>query len=495
MMFEQLIEASPWQKNLLGRAGFPDNRGLTDNPGARPGTFSLRETSMHFGINRILPILSFVWAMSLILLHPVMALGQDYRALSLDECLALAREQNPVLSASREKVQELVADYQAARSKFFPRLVLTSFYSRQPPNRFAPGGSTPIELFKREALTAVTGKQIIFDGLKTYNNTRAARYGTEAQKEEVQRTADEVAFTVTEAFYRLIEAKENLRVAQEALSQRQEFGKLTEAFYQAGKVTNLDHVRAQSQVSEAEQAVVEAQNAVRLAKEILARTLGMKEQVQVDIKGKLPQEFTAAGEINSLWQEVVKKNPEIKKLDLDIVQSQTLIKAARGSYLPEVSLQAGSDVRHRDLGGTKPEWIAGVFMEYPFFEGGLTRAQVAKAASQYQQLLEKKRDRLNGLKVDLTTAWKDQENARQGVATTRQTVATNEEAYASAQALYRYGKAIGLDVLQAQVDLTGSRFQLIRYAVAYEIGKAHVQQIKGAGPFEPGRQNHAGVKQ
>ena len=161
-----------------------------------------------------------------------------------------------------------------------------------------------------------------------------------------------------------------------------------------------------------------------------------------------------------MWQEALKTNPEIKRLDLEIAQSQTLIKAARGNYFPEVSLQAGSDVRHRDLGGTKPEWIAGVFMEYPFFEGGLTKAQVAKASSQSLQLLEKKRDRLNGLKVDLTTAWKDQENARQGVVTTKQTVATNEEAYASAQTLYRYGKAIGLDVLQAQVDLTGSRFQL-----------------------------------
>ena len=127
----------------------------------------------------------------------------------------------------------------------------------QPPNRFAPGGFTPFELFKREGLTAVTGKQIVFDGLKTYNNTRAARYGTEAQKEEVQRTADEVAFSVTEAFYRLIEAKENLKVAQEALRQRQEFAKLTEAFFQAGKITHLDSFRAQSQVSEAEQAVVE----------------------------------------------------------------------------------------------------------------------------------------------------------------------------------------------------------------------------------------------
>ncbi len=389
------------------------------------------------------------------------AAAPNYQALSLEDCLVLARQYNPVLAASREKIQELVADYQAARSKFFPRLVLTSYYDRQPPNRFPPAGNPgPFDLFKREGYTGVLGKQLIFDGLKTYYNTQAAKTGTQAQKQEVQRTADELAFTVTQAFYQLIEAKENLKVAQEALGQRQEFSKLTEAFYQAGKVTNLDYVRAQSQVSEAEQAVVEAQNGVRLAKEILGRTLGLKEQVQVDIKGKLPQALTAAGDLNSLWQEVLKNNPEIKKLDLDIAQSQSLIKVARGGFFPEVSLQAGSDVRHRDLGGSKPEWIGGVFMEYPFFEGGLTKAQVAKASSQSRQLLEKKRDRLNGLKVDLTSAWKDQENARQGVVTTRQTVATNEEAYASAQALYRHGKAIGLDVLQAQVDLTSSRFHL-----------------------------------
>jgi outer membrane protein len=426
---------------------------------------------------------------------PGAAAEKDYQGLTLEDCLSLARQHNPVLSASREKINELVADYQAARSKFFPRLVMTSYYDRQPPNRFPPGGNpTGRDMFKRQGYTGVYGKQLIFDGLKTYYNTQAAKTGTQSQKQEVQRTADEVAFTVSEAFYRLMESKENLKVAQEALQQRQEFGKLTEAFYKAGKVTNLDYVRAQSQMSDAEQAVVEAQNAVRLAREILARTLGLKEQVQVDIRGQLPQQFKSAADVNALWQEVLKNNPEIKKLDLDIAQSQTLIKAARGSYFPEMSLQAGSDYQHRDIGGNKPEWIAGVYLEYPFFEGGLTRAQVAKASSQYQQLLEKKRDRLDGLKVDLTTAWKDQENARQGVATTKQTVATNEEAFASSQALYRVGKAIGLDVLQSQVDLTNSRFNMIRYLVAYEIARARIEQITGAGPYEHAQPSDKGVQ-
>jgi len=87
------------------------------------------------------------------------AAGQNYQALSLDDCLVLARQYNPVLAASREKIQELEADYQAARSKFFPRLVLTSYYDRQPPNRFPPSGNPgPFDLFKREGYTGVLGK-------------------------------------------------------------------------------------------------------------------------------------------------------------------------------------------------------------------------------------------------------------------------------------------------------------------------------------------------
>ena len=108
---------------------------------------------MYSGLKSILLVPACVGVMFLFLLNHHAVLGQDNRALTLDECLSLAREQNPVLGASREKVQELLADYNAARSKFFPRLVLTSYYMRVPPNRFSSGGApTNFDLFKREGM-------------------------------------------------------------------------------------------------------------------------------------------------------------------------------------------------------------------------------------------------------------------------------------------------------------------------------------------------------
>ena len=71
-------------------------------------------------IKEILLVPACVGVMIWCLLNHHVARGKDHPALSLDECLSLARQQNPVLSASREKIQELLADYNAARSKFFP---------------------------------------------------------------------------------------------------------------------------------------------------------------------------------------------------------------------------------------------------------------------------------------------------------------------------------------------------------------------------------------
>jgi len=144
-----------------------------------------------------------------------------YQALSLDDCLALAREKNPTLGAARERVRELMADYEAARSQFFPKLTLISYYQRLETDRLSPGGAaTTQNLFGREGLTSLIGKQIVFDGLQTYYNTKAATLGRKAQHQEVARTAEEVAFLATEAFYRLLEAKEDVRVAETALQER-----------------------------------------------------------------------------------------------------------------------------------------------------------------------------------------------------------------------------------------------------------------------------------
>jgi outer membrane protein len=418
------------------------------------------------------------------------------RALSLADCLALARENNPIASQARERIHELVADNKAIRSSFFPRIALTGYYQRLDPDRMPPGGFTPTgqRLFEQEALTTIAARQTLFKGGKTYYGTQAATLGEKAQQEESTRTVDEIVYTATAAFFRLLEAKEKLRVASEARQQRQAFAAVAEAFFRAGNVTRLDDLRARSLVADAEQAELEAGNAITQGRVILATAMGLHNEAMIDgldVRGELPQDPPPVADLISLWQAALRDSPEIKKLDLTLAQSQALIQSARGGYFPEVNLQGAVGLRHQDIAGTKGEWLIGAFLDFPFFEGGLTTAQVAKASSQRFQLQEQKRARLGSIKADLTTAWRDQENARRGMASARQTIETNTEAYASAEGLYRAGKAIALDVLQAQTDLTTSRFNLIRYQVNYVLAQARIRQIVHGADAGPSTGNQA----
>ena len=134
---------------------------------------------------------------------------------------------------------------------------------------------------------------------------------------------------------------------------------------------------------------------MELAREILARTMGLKEKSPLDIQGGLPKEFAPASDVNSLWQEAIKTNPEIKRLDLEIKQPDT-------DQSPEGLFPGGEPARRGEPATRTPrdqgEWLAGIFIEFPFFEGGLTKAQVEAAYSRYLQSLERNATGLTALK-------------------------------------------------------------------------------------------------
>ncbi|MDA8092219.1 MAG: TolC family protein, partial [Nitrospiraceae bacterium] len=121
----------------------------------------------------------------------------DYQSLSLDDCLALARQYNPVLGGATEKIRELTADYRAAKSQFLPQLSFLSYYERLEPNRLPAGGTTAppsMDFNKEETFAGVAGKQLLFNGGQTYYSTKSAKIGAEAQRQGAISTGDEVAF-------------------------------------------------------------------------------------------------------------------------------------------------------------------------------------------------------------------------------------------------------------------------------------------------------------
>src|SRR4030067_2652303 len=133
-------------------------------------------------LSQLIPTLLF-----LMLLFPMWAWSQqkgEVRVLTLKEGLDLALKNNPTISFNLEKVNELVQDYNIARSNLFPAVSLSAYADWVDPNRLSPGGgATTTKLFSQENLALAKAKQIMFDGFKTYYNIKGAKIGKKAQEE------------------------------------------------------------------------------------------------------------------------------------------------------------------------------------------------------------------------------------------------------------------------------------------------------------------------
>jgi outer membrane protein len=420
-----------------------------------------------------------------LLLFPAWVWSQqkgELKVLTLKECLDFALKYNPTISLNRERIQEMIQDYNIARSGLFPALSLRAYANWVDPGRLSPGGgATTTTLFGQENLGSLAARQNIFDGLKTYYGMKGAKIGKESQREALRGTKEEVLSQVYQAYYRLLEAKETLGVAEESKKQRQGFRDMAEALLKAGKVTKLDFLRSDSQVIDADQTIAQARNNIILAKKILKKTIGLRDEEEIDIPEETPKISPEPLDELALWEKVKEKNSDLKKINLDIERAKTNISFARADYFPVLSFQASYGYRNRDVGGTAEEYSYGIFLDYAIFSGGLTRATVAKAKSVSLQLEDSKKALLDQLRVDLNTALSQIQDALKGMESAKSAIAVNQEAYDATMAMYQAGKLTSLDVLTAQISLINSKASYVNYYANYQTVLAQLRKIMGEG--------------
>jgi outer membrane protein TolC len=420
-----------------------------------------------------------------LLLFPAWAWSQqkgEVKVLTLKECLDFALKYNPTISLNRERIQEMIQDYNIARAGLFPTLSLRAYANWVDPGRLSPGGgATTTTLFGQENLGSLTARQNIFDGLKTYYGMKGAKISEESQREALRGTKEEVLSQVYQAYYRLLEAKETSGVAQESKKQREGFRDMAEALLKAGKVTKLDFLRSDSQVIDAEQTIVQARNNIILAKKILKKTIGLRDEEEINIPEETPKISPEPLDELALWEKVKEKNSDFKRINLDIERAKTNISLARADYFPVISVQASYGYRNRDVGGTADEYSYGIFLDYAIFSGGLTRATVAKAKSVSLQLEDSKKALLDQLRVDLNNALSQIQDALKGMESAKSAIAVNQEAYDATMAMYQAGKVTSLDVLTAQISLINSKASYVNYYANYQTALAQLRKIISEG--------------
>ena len=408
--------------------------------------------------------------------------------IDLPAALRLVGAQNLDVQLARERLAEARANHESAMAQFFPWLSPGAVYRRHE-NRVQAVDGTIFDADKQSytvgaSLTAQMDLgDAIYKSLAAERLVKAADYALDAQRQDA-------IVAAAQGYFDLAFGQAAVNVAREAVEISSDYAIQVERAVDAGIAFKGDQLRVQVQKQRNQLALRQAAEQQRVAAARLAQTLHLDPAVELAARddGDLaPMALLSTNvPLDSLVREAIATRPELK-------QSQALVAAAidakRGAiYGPMVpSLGAQAFVgglgggRNSDTGNFGDQEDYAIGLSWRIGPGGLfdsSRKQTAESRLQGARLTEQKvRDEIGRQIVE---AFARLRSSADQIDTARSALEAAEEGLRLTQARKEFAVGVVLETIQAEQDLTRSRFDYFKavtefnksqYALSKALGK------------------------
>jgi outer membrane protein len=307
----------------------------------------------------------FSWLLS----KPVPAAGQAPAAsLTLAEVVASAARNYPSVRVSQEQISAAAAGIRLARTAYLPRVDTLALVNRATrnnvfglllPQSVIPSMSGPVIGSNNfgtawgSAIGVLVSWEPFDFGLRQANVSvaEAAKAQSEAT---LKRTEFEISTAAIDAYLTLAAGQETVRAAQAGVDRAETVARTTNALVGAQLRPGADQSRAEAEVAAARTLLIQARQAVDVARATLAQFIALDpSQISISSQGllRLPaDESPASVDFHS--------NPLVGEQNATAQQARAELKSLERSYFPRFSLQGaayargtGADVNGDRLGG------------------------------------------------------------------------------------------------------------------------------------------------
>lgn len=418
--------------------------------------------------------------------------------ITLDQAMQIALQQNGALRQAKNTASLGATGVKQQQLAFLPNLAATVSTSQNYSSGGIAGsavnglpGTGALNQSSQSVSAGVSSSVTLFNGLKNVDQLRSARLIQQAGTQDVKRAEQTVVYTVAANYINLADQQEQLRVQQQNLAAQQAQEKEIQAGVNAGTHPISDLYQQQALVASAQASVVDAQNAVALAKVTLMQTL------QLDPRGTYefatpPVDTTTAGgdsslDLDSLLTHALSQRPDIAAQQSRAGAAKQDVSAASASWWPTVSLSAGYSTAYNsaaaaslaDQLGQRQGASIGIGVSVPIFDRGATSAatQQAKIAADNANIALQTQQQQVG--ADVRSAYLDYQAAQQRLAAANAQLKAATQAVNAAEQRYRVGAGTLVDLTQARATLVqaqsaqvSARYDLVlqRTALTYAVG-------------------------
>lgn len=402
-------------------------------------------------------------------------------SLTLEEAIEIALEKNKGILIAREKIKEAEQSIRIAKSGYFPSLDLSGNYAHlsEAPSIELPGGAA-FDMGQQDSYSfTLSLAQPLYTSGRINLGHEQAKLGYQKSKEDLASKENEIISEVKKFFYSALLTRENVDLVKESLEQAQRHLNIVEGFYQTGRISKFELLRAKVEVANLKPGVIQAENALCLSRERLANLLSLPAS-SLKIKGELKFEPTKIKLKEAIEQALI-NNRDLKSLKLQKKMGEIAFQLTCLSNKPSLSFvgnyQFSNPLEGKNEWGK--DWNINLILSMPLFDAGKSRATISQRRSQLKEMnlsLEQLRD---GIILQVKSAFWDMQASKESILAQRQNIEQAKEALFIAENRYKNGTITNLEVLDTQLALTKAKVGYLNALYNYNIARTALEKYKG----------------
>jgi len=323
----------------------------------------------------------------------------------------------------------------------------------------------------------IYAQQNIVD-LASYRALRASERSLDAARFDEQDARDRIAGAIAGLYLNAQSAQARVDAAQTRVRDSSVLLKLAADKHDAGTATGVDVLRAQVQLANDRQALLEAQNGYKQSLLTLARNLGIDLCTPMDLAEPLRFQALNGKQPEDLLLPALEARADYLSLDR---QRQSLIeqqRANRARFYPKIGINGNIGELGRSIGGVDTTGLIQGQIDFTVFDRD-REGEAQQLLSRLKRIDDQIADLRRGVDQDIRQALLNLESAAEqvGVASDGQNLAQRE--LDMAQDRFKAGTANNVEVVTAQDELARAQENYILAVSSHEDAKFALAEALG----------------
>ncbi len=434
----------------------------------------------------VVAVIGFFAALSARATPPLPQPGQPVPTYSLDDCLQLALDRNPTILKAQHDIERTQGLIIQAKSTLYPQVSVSGRIEERNDDLFKQGTDPNSQRFRDFWTVQLQVVQSLYSGGVNRQNIAIAKLTHEAALIQLQATIDTVLQQVKTAVYAVAIDEAQLEAQNLTIKLLQEEGARQKDLFDAGRTTRFNVLRTQVSLGNQQAFLAQLQtdlNAQRILLSTLLDIAWPTAQIASDppfhVHASLDCPPVSAIKVEDFIALALQRRPELQVVDRQIEITQRQIKVDKAANIPRIDAYV-ADEQFRDqslsqFNESQNGYAFGLLGTWDVFDGWASKGQrIVDTSALASQEVGRDQVRLQ-IEGEVREAYARLLTAEATIQAAAENQKTAEESVKLARISADSGYATLLDVLQATLDLTASRTQLIRSRQLYLVAMADLE--------------------